>query len=103
MKDAISHFVCRLKEDTMKFLADLGTISIATFFTQTENWILIHGAALLILGRLILLALDGYKRTRDVKKPEWDNIVKPVLKQEAIQDRKLSTWQKIKNLFKSTL
>jgi len=92
-----------LKEDTMKFLADLGTISIATFFTQTENWILIHGAALLILGRLILLALDGYKRIRDVKKPEWDNIVKPVLKQEAIQERKLSTWQKIKNLFKSTL
>lgn len=103
MKEVISHFVCRLKEGTMKFLADLTTISLASVFTQTENWILIHGAALLIFGRLILLALDGYKRIRDVKKPEWDNIVKPVLKQEAIQERKLSTWQKIKNLFKSTL
>lgn len=103
MKEVISHFVYRLKEDTMKFLADLTTISLASVFTQTENWILIHGAVLLIFGRLILLALDGYKRLRDVKKPEWDNIVKPVLKQEAIQERKLSTWQKIKNLFKSTL
>lgn len=103
MKEAISHFVCRLKEDTYKFLADCGTISIASIFTQTENWILIHGAALLIFGRLVLLALDGYKRLRDVKKPEWDNIVKPVLKQNAVRDRKLSTWQKIKNIFKSTL
>jgi len=103
MKDAISHFVCRLKEDTMKFLADLGTISIATFFTQTENWILIHGAALLIFVRLILLGMDGYKRIRDVRKPEWESNVKPILKPDALRERKLSTWQKIKNLFKSTL
>jgi len=103
MKEVIEHFICRLKEDTMKFIADLGTISIAALFTQTENWILIHGAALLIVGRLLLLALDGYKRLRDVKKPEWDNIVKPVLKKEAVHQRKLSTWQKIKNLIKSTL
>lgn len=103
MKEAIEHFICRLKEDTMKFVADLGTVSLVALFKQSENWILIHGAALLIFGRLILLVLDAYKRIRDVKKPEWDNIVKPVLKKEAIEDRKLSTWQKIKNLFKSTL
>jgi hypothetical protein len=103
MKDAINHFICRLKEDTMKFIGDIGTVSVAALFSQTENWILIHGAALLIFGRLVLLVMDGYKRLRDVKKPEWESNVKPILKTDALRERKLSTWQKIKNLFKSTL
>jgi hypothetical protein len=103
MKEAINHFICRLKEDTMKFIGDIGTVSVAALFSQTENWILIHGAALLIFGRLVLLALDGYKRLRDVKKPEWESNVKPILKTDAIRERKLSLWQKIKTFFKSTL
>jgi hypothetical protein len=103
MKDVINHFICRLKEDTMKFIGDIGTVSVAALFSQTENWILIHGAALLIFGRLVLLVMDGYKRLRDVKKPEWESNVKPILKTDALRERKLSTWQKIKNLFKSTL
>jgi hypothetical protein len=103
MKDAINHFICRLKEDTMKFIGDIGTVSVAALFSQTENWILIHGAALLIFGRLVLLAIDGYKRLRDVKKPEWESNVKPILKTDELRERRLSLWQKIKNLFKSFL
>ena len=103
MKETFFEFACKLKEDTYKFITDLSTIGIVSFLTDTENWLLIHGAAFLIFGRIILLLADGYKRVRDVKKPEWDNIVIPVLKKEAVQNRKKSFFQKLVIQFKQFL
>ena len=104
MKETLIEFACKLKEDTYKFVTDLFTVGICSFLTETENWLLIHGAAFLIFGRIILLFADAYKRARDIKKPEWNNIVIPVLKKEAVQNRKKSFWQnfisKIKQFLK---
>jgi hypothetical protein len=103
MKETFFEFACKLKEDSYKFISDLSTVGIASILTNSENWLLIHGAAFLIFGRIVLLLADAYKRIRDVKKPEWDNIVIPVLKKEAVQNRKKSFWKKLINQIKQLL
>jgi hypothetical protein len=95
MKETFFQFACKLKEDSYKFISDISTVGIASILTNSENWLLIHGAAFLIFGRIVLLLADAYKRIRDVKKPEWDNIVIPLLKKEAVQNRKNSFWKKL--------
>ena len=72
-------------------------------FGDIESFLFYHGWLILLLWRCLNAALDTYKRVRDVRKPEWESNVKPILKTDALRERKLSTWQKIKNLFKSTL
>lgn len=116
MKEAIEHFACKLKEDTFKTLSDQGiywTGRIAFAISDVtipfgsdivgiiEEWLFYHGWLVLLIGRLILLFMDGYKRFRDVKKPEWDNIVKPVLKRESVQERKKSAVEKIRSFILS--
>lgn len=100
MKAAIEHFACNLKQDTSRFVWDLGTIGIASWLSNAESWLLVHGAAILIFGRLLLLVVDGFKRFRDVNKPEWKNIVTPVLKKEAVEERKKSGWGKLFDFLK---
>ena len=100
MKEAIQHFACNFKQDTSRFVWDLGTIGFASWLGSFENWLLLHGAAMLIFGRLLLLFVNGVKRFRDFNKPEWKNIVSPVLKKEAIEDKKKSGWRKLFDFIK---
>lgn len=110
----IELFACKIKEDTFKTVTDQSVywtgrifITVSNFHIpysggligRIEEWLFYHGWLLLLVGRLFLLFLDIYKRVRDVKKPEWDNVVKPVLKREAVEDRRKTTTQKIKDFF----
>lgn len=47
--------------------------------------------------------MDFYKRTRDLKEPEWKTNISPILKKEAIEDRKKGFLQKIIETFKEFL
>jgi hypothetical protein len=113
MKEALNQFACNLKQDTFHALGDQGTYwtmrfmysvsDVSLVFTGIESWLFFHGWLILLLWRCLNAALDTYKRLRDVKKTEWESNVKPILKTDALRERRLSLWQKIKNFFKSIL
>jgi hypothetical protein len=113
MKHIIETFTCNLKQDTFHAVGDQGAYwtmrmaysisDVALSLTGIESFLFYHGWTILLLWRCVNAGLDTYKRLRDVGKPEWESQVKPVLIQDAIRERKLSLWQKIKTFFKSTL
>lgn len=109
------HFICRLKEDTGKACIDQATfwsgkgvlmaLNLQNQFGtdwigSIEHWFFIHGWAILLFGRLLILAIDGFKRVRDFNKPEWKNIVTPVLKKEAVEERKKTALKKFLEFLK---
>ena len=105
MKEIIVQFICRIKEDLYKLMTDITVywLWFLSVMELSESWLLFHGGAILVLGRLILLGMDFYKRTRDLKEPEWKSNISPILKKEAIEDRKKGFLQKIIDTFKELL
>lgn len=113
MKQTIYQFCCNLKQDTFHAIGDQGAYwsmrmcyslsDVALSLSGIESFLFYHGWTILLLWRFLNAALDTYKRLRDVKRPEWETQVKPILQKDAERERKLSTWQKIKQFFKSTL
>lgn len=113
MKQTIYQFACNLKQDTFHAIGDqsaywtmraaysLADISLS--LSGIESFLFYHGWTILLLWRFLNAALDTYKRVRDVKRPEWETQIKPILKQDAIRERRLSTWQKFKQFIKSIL
>ena len=98
-----THFICRIKEDTYKMATDqliywggflyihVNAISFHTDFVY--NWLFLNGWLVLLVGRVVLLGIDLYKRARDINKPEWKSNVTPILKLEAVENRKKSFFQ----------
>ena len=100
-----TRFFCNLKEDYIHTLQDQSVfwgiragavfLQIKPDFPDWEQWLFTHGWLLLLGWRILNAMLDTYKRLRDVRKPEWDTQVKPVLKREAVEDRKRKGWAKV--------
>lgn len=118
MIESAYHFACSIKANVLHAVGDQGsywtmrlTYSVASsvmginlHFGDIESFLFYHGWLILLIWRCLNAALDTYKkRIRDVRKPEWETQVNPILESDAKRESKLSTWQKIKNLFKSTL
>ena len=105
MKEILVQFICRIKEDLYKLMTDITVywLWFLSVMELSESWLLFHGGAILVFGRLILLGMDFYKRARDLKEPEWKSNISPILKKEAIEDRKKGFLQKIIDTFKELL
>lgn len=111
----VNQFVCNLKEDVSHAFGDQITfwsfrayvfaadISL-NFFGSIDEWLFYHGWLILLLWRFCNVFLDSYKRVRDFKKAEWKSNVVPLLKEQAVRERKKSFWHRIfetlKKIFK---
>ena len=95
----IQTFVCNIKNDVYKLVGD-GILYVGWIASTYEDWAIAHGITLLFTIRFGLMLYDIKQRMRDVKKDEWQGQVKPILKADAVRQRKKSIIEKILDIFK---
>ena len=102
MREQLKTFVCHIKEDFYKLIGD-GVFFSVYIVAAYEKWILLHGFAMMFTLRFAVMIYDIYKRRKDMKRPEWESHVKPILKADAIRERRKpigkKLWEIIKLMF----
>jgi hypothetical protein len=92
-------FVCNIKNDFYKLVGD-GILYVGWIASTYEDWAIAHGITLLFTIRFALMLYDIKQRMKDVKKEAWQTQVKPILKADAVRERKKLTFKKILDIFK---
>lgn len=98
-KQALETFACNIKADVYKLTGD-AVLFFGTWIASYEKWAILHGFTLMFTFRFGLLLYDIYGRSKDVKKEAWETQVKPILKSDALTERKKSIGTKLWDIVK---